>query len=141
MYYFDLKKEKKDGGKRFIKISEVDTKTRIRSSILVGYEDVHDFTKLLIEAREQEYSDGDSYGTLKSKTFENTKYDFIIWDRRIHTERIHIEIKETGPPNSHLIDTRDSEIESGTYHILISMGNLQAAINELEQLIFEADGS
>ena len=140
VYYFDLKQEKGQGGKRFIKMTQMASKStgkmkNLRRSIIVGYEDLHEFVNLLADGLGQGFIDeGEAYTTLKSKVFDNKEYAFFVWN---HGIKEGIEIKETGPPNAHLQPHRDSDIESGSYSIFILKRNLQSVLNELEQLILD----
>lgn len=141
VYYFDLMKEKQTG-MRFIKISEVNlNQSRKRAHIVVGLTDVHSFINILNEGKHKgAIDDGETYGVLEeSKVFEDKRYEFNVWGSGKYTKRVQIEIKETGRAYPSLIKNRDPNMEHGIFRIIISTAHLQGFINELDEVILDAN--
>ena len=137
IYYLDLMSEEATG-KRFVKISEFDRIQKFRTHILIGLDDVNDIISHLQKGKYEVFHDGESYASYYSKLFENKQYNFIIWERRIYSDREHIEICETGDTYAKLIKGRDPVIDTGTFRILISKRKLENFITELEAIMFDA---
>ena len=143
IYYFDLMQEK-ESGVRFVKISEQGQKhnKKHRSHIMVGLADLPSFSNILNQGKYKEaIDDSETYGTLgESKVFKDKRYDFIVWGRGPYSNLVHIEIKETGRTYNNLVKNRDPSFDSyGVFRIVISTKNLQGFLNELDELIFNAN--
>lgn len=137
-YYFDLMKNK-DDGRHFLKISEVDIKTKERSHLLVFIEDLGEVINILINGQYEAFADGEPFEIFTSNVDPNKSYDFSVWDRRIYKERSHIEIIERGSTHANLIKNRDPDTDTGVFHIIISKGNLKAFVNELDEILIDVN--
>ena len=139
VYYFDVF-EDLESGIRFIKISEVEARSRKRSHILVALDDANHFIKILGEGlHKQEIDDiNEPFAVFEeSNVLEEKTYEFTIWSRKIRNTRVHIDIRESGRAYPNLIKNRDPEEKYGVFGIIVSQTDLMDFIRELEDLILD----
>jgi len=137
-FYFDCMEEK-DSGIRFVKISEVITKSNTRDHVLVSLEDLPEFTNKLAMGKNKEIEDDvdEPYEKIEeSKVFGEKRYEFKVWHRSFASEKVHIQIKETGRTYANLIKNRDPDIEYGTFRLLISKYAINDFIAELDAILY-----